>query len=356
MQHNSRSRSSAKGMKIEAIDLFCGIGGLTYGLRQANIKVLAGLDNDYSCKFAYEKNNLNKFIHADVSDYDFSELVSLYSNDSIRVLVGCAPCQPFSTHTHKIKKIENDPRWSLIDYFVKAVRKLDPHIISMENVRGITKTDVFRKFIASITDAGYQVDHKILYCPDYGIPQNRSRLVLLGSKLGQICVPEKTHEQEEYVTVADIIKQLPEIKAGEVSANDPIHKSKNLEPINIERIIQSKPKGTWRDWDKKLLPSCYKKNSGKTYASVYGRMTWDEVSPTITTQFFNYGSGRFGHPQQDRALSVREGALLQTFPHEYDFGELTSLSQTGRHIGNAVPPRLGFVIGKSILEHLENTL
>ena len=343
-----------EAMKIEAIDLFCGIGGLTYGLRQADIDVLAGLDNDQSCQHPYEKNNDCKFISADVSKYDFNEMRSIYSQDSIRVLVGCAPCQPFSSHTFKIKNKENDIRWSLINYFLQAVKVLDPHVISMENVRGITKTEIFEKFVKNVEELGYEIDYEVVYCPDYGIPQNRSRLVLLASKLGKIQVPEKTHSKENYVTVGDIIKKLPKIKPGEIYRKDPIHRAKNLSPLNIERIKQSKPKGSWKDWDERLLPNCYRKESGQTYTAVYGRMSWKEVSPTITTQFFNYGSGRFGHPKQDRGLSIREGALLQTFPEDYDFGEEIFMAKTGRHIGNAVPPRLGFVIGKAIQKHIKS--
>lgn len=341
-------------MKIEAIDLFCGIGGLTYGLRQAKIKVLAGLDNDESCAYSYEKNNKCKFIAADVSKYDFNEMKKLYSKESIRALVGCAPCQPFSSHTYKAKNREEDTRWNLIDYFLQAIKVLNPHVISMENVRGITKTEIFEKFVNQLKDLGYQVDSDVVYCPKYGIPQNRSRLVLLGSKLGEINVPKETHTKDNYVTVKDVIKSLPEISSGETSKEDPIHRAKNLSALNIERIKQSKPKGTWKDWDEKLLPKCYKKKSGQTYTSVYGRMSWNEVSPTITTQFSSYGSGRFGHPEQDRALSIREGALLQTFPHDYDFGENIATTITGRQIGNAVPPMLGFVIGKTIKEHIKN--
>ncbi len=132
-----------------------------------------------------------------------------------------------------------------------------------------------------------------------------------------------------------------------------MHKAKRLSDTNIKRIKQSKPNGTWRDWDKKLLPDCYKKDSGQTYTSVYGRMSWNNVSPTITTQFFNYGSGRFGHPTQNRALTLREGALLQTFPENYDFGEIKSMTAIARHIGNAVPPILGEIIGNTIKQHIE---
>jgi DNA (cytosine-5)-methyltransferase 1 len=341
-------------MKTEAIDLFCGIGGLTYGLRQANINVLAGLDNDKSCEYSYKKNNNCRFIAANIAEYDFLEMKKLYSKDTIKILVGCAPCQPFSSHSYKAKNREKDTRWNLINYFIKAIQVLNPHIISMENVRGISKTDVFEGFVKEVQKLGYKVDYKVVYCPDYGIPQSRSRLVLLGSKLGEIKVPQRTHTKENYVTVGDIIKRLPKIKSGGVSKKDPIHRAKNLSSLNIERIKQSKPKGSWHDWDKSLLPECYKKESGQTYTAVYGRMSWDEVSPTITTQFFNYGSGRFGHPNQDRGLSVREGALLQTFPENYDFGKEISMAKTGRHIGNAVPPMLGFIIGKAIQEHVKS--
>jgi len=341
-----------KNLKIEAIDLFCGIGGLTYGLRQANINVLAGLDNDKSCARPYKRNNKCKFITADIAEYDFGKMKKMYSKDSVRVLVGCAPCQPFSSHTFKAKNKQNDARWNLINYFVKAISVLKPHVISMENVRGITKTDIFENFVNEIKKLGYQIDYKVVYCPDYGIPQSRSRLVFLASKLGKINVPKETHTKVNYVTVSDIIKNLPKIKSGESNRKDPIHRAKNLSPLNLERIRQSKPKGSWRDWDKKLLPECYKKETGQTYTAVYGRMSWHDVSPTITTQFFNYGSGRFGHPVQNRGLSIREGALLQTFPASYDFGKDISMTKTGRHIGNAVPPRLGYIIGKAINDHI----
>ena len=342
-----------KKRTIEAIDLFCGIGGLTYGLKKAGINVLAGLDNDESCAFSYEKNNDSKFICANISDYDFGEMRGLYSKGSFKVLVGCAPCQPFSSHTYKAKNKEEDSRWDLINYFTKAIETLEPDVISMENVRGIIKTRVFQNFVERIKKMNYNVDYKVVYCPDYGIPQNRSRLVLLASRLGEISIPEKTHLKDNYVAVGKTIGNLPKIKSGEVSPEDSMHRAKNLSPLNLERIGQSKPNGTWRDWDASLLPECYRKKSGQTYVSVYGRMGWDGVSPTITTQFFNYGSGRFGHPEQDRALSIREGALLQTFPVSYDFGEYVSMTAIARRIGNAVPPRLGYVIGKTIKEHIK---
>ena len=354
MPRNSISKASVKTMKVEAIDLFCGVGGLTYGIKQAGIKVLAGLDNDVSCKYAYEKNNECQFIADDIVGYDFKKLKKLYSKQSIKVLVGCAPCQPFSSHTFKAKGKQKDNKWNLIVYFVEAIKVLDPDIISMENVRGLTKTSVFKKFVAAIKELGYEIDYEIVSCADYGVPQSRRRLVLLGSKLGKIAVPKKTHTKQNHATTKKAIGDLPSIKSGEICLIDPMHRSRNLSSINLRRISQSKPNGTWRDWDKSLLPNCYKKASGKTYSSVYGRMSWDAPSPAITTQFLTYGTGRFGHPEQNRALSLREGALLQTFPKKYDFGRINSMMTIGRHIGNAVPPRLGLVIGKSINKHLRD--
>lgn len=339
--------------KIEVVDLFSGVGGLTYGLRKSGLSVLAGLDNDISCAYAYEKNNGAKFISTDISRFDFRELNKIYSEGSVRVLVGCAPCQPFSSHTFKLHKNEKDERWNLLGHFIRGIRIVKPDIVSMENVRGVTKTDIFKDFVSQLTELGYYVDWKVVYAPDYGVPQNRSRLILLASKLGNITIPKKTHEQNKYVTVSDVISYLPRINAGEISKQDRLHQAKKLESINQKRISQSKPGGTWHDWNKSLLPNCYKKDSGQTYTSVYGRMKWGDVSPTITTQFTSYGSGRFGHPEQDRALSIREGALLQTFPVGYDFGNFPA-SKICRHIGNAVPPQLGIVIGKEIRVHVEN--
>jgi DNA (cytosine-5)-methyltransferase 1 len=342
-----------KTKTIEAVDLFSGIGGLTYGLKKAGINVLAGLDNDASCIDTYVKNNKAKFILADVSSYDFNDLKKIYSKGSCKVLVGCAPCQPFSSHAFKQRKKGRDDRWNLLDHFVRAIEIIKPEIVSMENVRGVTKTDVFDNFVKQLKKMGYEVDYKVVYAPNYGVPQNRSRLILLASKLGEIKVPKETHSKENYVTVSEIIKKLPKLKAGQKDKKDLMHQAKNLSPINLQRIQQSRQGRSWKDWDKRLLPKCYKKDSGQTYTSVYGRMSWDGVSPTITTQFASYGSGRFGHPEQDRAISLREGALLQTFPLSYDFGNFPA-SKLCRHIGNAVPPQLGVVIGKAIKNHINN--
>ena len=179
----------------------------------------------------------------------------------------------------------------------------------------------------------------------YGVPQNRKRLVLLASKFGAIELPQPN---EQIKTVRDAIGTLPQIQAGETCCRDKLHSARSLSKINIERIKQSKPGGTWRDWDQCLRLKCHSKSSGKTYPSVYGRMLWDKPSPTITTQFYGYGNGRFGHPEQNRAISFREGALLQTFPSDYIFNPTATARELGMQIGNAVPVKLAEIIGLAI--------
>ena len=204
-------------------------------------------------------------------------------------------------------------------------------------------------------ELGYVVFDDVLNTADYGIPQTRRRFVLVGSTLGAINIIAPTHNRND-IHVRDFIRNLPPIEAGEVDPNDALHRSARLSERNLERIRHSNPGGTWRDWPEELRCECHKKPTGQTYSSVYGRMTWDQIGPTITTQFYNYGTGRYGHPDQDRALSLREGAMLQTFPDWYDFIDPERnfvFSNIARHIGNAVPVRLGEVIGETILRHLE---
>jgi DNA (cytosine-5)-methyltransferase 1 len=147
------------------------------------------------------------------------------------------------------------------------------------------------------------------------------------------------------------------LKAGEVCPTDPLHQACELSPLNLKRIRASTPGGSWRDWDKRLVADCHKKSSGKTYPSVYGRMSWDEPAPTMTTQFYGFGNGRFGHPEQDRAISLREGAIIQSFPRSYKFvpaGEPIYRKPIGRLIGNAVPVNLAKAIGKTIVRHVRD--
>ncbi len=340
--------------KCEVVDLFCGVGGLTHGFIKESFKVKAGIDNDGSCKYAYEINNDSTFITKDINEITGEEIRNLYSDNSIKILVGCAPCQPFSSYNFKN---EDTKKWFLLHEFARLIEEVQPEIVSMENVPQLlnfTKASVFLDFINILTKNNYEVDYKIVDCPKHGIPQNRKRLVLLASKFGKISLIPPTHNKSNFVTVRDIIYNLEPLKHGEKSKIDLLHRASALNEINLKRIKQSKQGGTWRDWDESLRLNCHKKNSGKSYVSVYGRMSWDEPAPTITTQCNGLGNGRFGHPEQDRAISLREAALLQTFPHEYKFFENENRTRIiATHIGNAVPVDLGCVIAKSIKKHLE---
>ncbi|MCC7128816.1 MAG: DNA (cytosine-5-)-methyltransferase [Anaerolineae bacterium UTCFX2] len=344
-------------MNTSAIDIFCGIGGLSYGLKKAGISVAAGLDIDKSCKYPYEKNVQAEFISRDVSNLRGKEIIGRYwSTDVSKILAGCAPCQPFSTHSNKIKDKTQTRRWRLIHEFKRLVRETNPHIVTMENVPNLANQEIFEDFVAFLELSEYYVTYSNVYCPDYGIPQKRRRLVLLASKYGKISLLHKTHSKGEYVTLRQAIKHLPPVEAGEECKSDLLHRTSKLSPINLQRIKASKPNGTWLDWSEDLQLECHKKETGRTYNAVYGRMAWDEPSPTITTQFYNYGTGRFGHPTQNRALTMREAAILQTFPEDFVFYESKKdilLKRLSAYIGNAVPVKLAVVIGESILNHLE---
>lgn len=341
-------------LPVVAVDLFCGVGGLTYGLLKSGISVRGGIDIDESCKYAYEENNKTKFLCRNIKEFSTEELNGLYG-DGVRVLVGCAPCQPFSKHTQKNKKRDHDEKWGLLYYFLNLIKQSKPVVVSMENVPQLAKYQIFDDFVKGLKKEGYFVSWSSVFCPNYGIPQNRTRLVLLASRLGEIKLIPPTHGRNRYKTVADTIEGLELIEAGKHSKKDILHRSPTLTDINLERIKKSVPGGSWRDWNRELRAPCHRKKSGKTYSSVYSRMKWNQPSPTITTQFYSFGTGRFGHPDQHRAISLREGAMLQTFPRKYKFWDQStpfSFKKIGVYIGNAVPVRLGEIIGRSIIRHL----
>lgn len=345
-------------MQNTAIDLFCGIGGLTKGLSLAGINIVAGFDIDESCRFAYERNNNARFISEDVNNITAQEINPLFSNQAgVKIIVGCAPCQPFSRYSLRYRKGgRTDDKWKLLYSFSRIVGECRPDIVSMENVPSLINEDVFKDFVGQLRKLDYYVDWKVVYCPDYGVPQKRKRLVLLASRFGEIYLIPPLFCKKNYKTVRMAIGGLPPISDGEICKEDGLHRSSKLSKINKKRIMQSVPGGTWKDWDEDLQASCHKKESGLTYPSVYGRMRWDEPSPTITTQFYGYGNGRFGHPEQDRAISLREGAILQSFPDDYIFMDEShpvKKRELGIHIGNAVPVELGRAIGISIQKHLQ---
>lgn len=340
-------------MKVEAVDLFCGVGGLTAGLKKAGIDVKAGYDIEPSCRFGYEFNNHAVFMQKDIAEVTSDEIKSYYSAGAIRVLAGCAPCQPFSSYrSRKGHDATADKKYPLLYHFSRLIEQVQPEIVIMENVPKVSRYPVYLDFVANLTKMGYQIDDGVVDCTRYGIPQTRKRHVLIACRLGQIALIPSTHETP--ITVQQAVAHLPPIKAGERHPNDRLHVSATLTDINLKRIQASLPGGSWRDWSDDLIADCHKKDTGKSYSGVYGRMAWHQPSPTMTTQCYGFGNGRFGHPEQDRAISMREAAIFQTFPDNYQFFDKEiGIKSLGRLIGNAVPVRLGEVIGISCFEGLK---
>lgn len=347
--------------QIEVVDLFCGIGGLSYGMKTAGLNIKAGFDLDATCRYAYETNTGGIFHYKDIKDVHGGDILKHYTEYSIKVLAGCAPCQPFSSYAFK-NKVKDENKYDLLYEFGRLVEEVMPDIVTMENVpslRKFTLKPVLSDFIETLVGLGYKVSTSVVFCPEYGIPQTRRRLVLMASKLGNISLIGPLLSKTDFPTLRDTIEHLAPLQAGEASLSDPLHKCRRLTEIGLKRIMATPEGGGWNDWCEDLLLECHKKANGKSYGSVYGRMRWDCPAPTMTTQCTSLGSGRFGHPSQNRAISAREAALIQTFPNSYHFFEdenKASLKQLSRYIGNAVPPRLGEVIGKSIILHLEKSI
>ena len=328
------------------MDLFCGIGGLSHGLRRRGINVVAGYDVDSSCGFAYEANNDGAtFFESDIRDLSYGDLEPHYDGADVSILVGCAPCQPFSAHTRRNEGQSND--CSLLDEFSRIVAEGTPDIVSIENVPGLSKHDAFARFNGRLRGLKYHVSYGVVSCGDYGVPQHRKRLVLLASRLHDVSLPSG---RAKTPAIANFIRDLPDIASGETHPSDPAHVTLPLSPLNQRRILQSKPGGSWKDWDDDLVSKCHTRTY---YPAPYGRMRWDAPAPTMTTQFCYYSTGRFGHPEQHRTISVREAAILQTFPPDYSLVDpdvAMPVHKLARHVGNAVPVKLAEAIGDAILE------
>lgn len=341
--------------KIACVDLFCGAGGLTHGFILEGMPVVAGIDLDPACRFPYEANNKAQFLERDVSKITATELNELFSDADLKVLAGCAPCQPFSTYAQRYELDGKDGKWGLLYEFARLAQGTEPDVITMENVPTVAKHAVFRDFVDTLKRLGYKVWYDVVDSSQYGVPQMRRRMVLLASRHGEIQMIAPTHTKPK--TVRQAIGRLRPLRAGEAASRDKLHVTSTLSEINLKRIKASKPGGTWRDWPEHLVADCHRAESGKTYPGVYGRMEWNKPAPTMTTQCYGFGNGRFGHPKQDRAISLREAAILQSFPRNYAFvpkdGEV-SFKTLGRLIGNAVPVDLGRAIAKSINKHLKS--
>lgn len=349
----TKKQASAKSMvpQAEVVDLFCGVGALSHGLKRAGLKIVAGYDVDARCRHAFETNNDAKFYSRDVGKLTAAEIKSHFSGDVPSVLAGCAPCQPFSSYK---QRYEEDPQWNLVTKFARLAAAVQPDFVTMENVPALLRYKdgrVFEQFCNKLKKAGYDVQWSVAKCEEYGVPQKRRRLVVIAAKGKKMA--SLANDQSAAVSVKAAIGDLPKLKAGQTDPKDRLHRASSLTAKNLERIRASKPGGTWRDWPESLRAPCHRKPSGKTYPGVYARMTWDEPSPTMTTQCYGFGNGRFGHPDQDRGISLREAAILQSFPRDYSFlppNERVSFTEVGRWIGNAVPVKLAEAIGAAIVK------
>jgi DNA (cytosine-5)-methyltransferase 1 len=326
--------------------------------------VSSGVDFDNTCSYAYETNNNAKFLYKDVTQLTAKELNGLYPKRKRKILVGCAPCQPFSIFNYKnnnnnAEKQAKDVKWRLLYSFADLIEVTQPEIVSMENVpqlRNFNGGKVFNDFVSRLENNGYKVSYSIFNAQDYGVPQRRKRLILLASKHSKFELIPATHK-DRYTTVYDAIGHLPKIEDGEHCETDFLHYSRKLTDINKKRIKATPEGGSWRDWDDSLVLECHKKAGGKMYSSVYGRMVWKDVAPTMTTYCIGLNNGRFGHPKQNRAISLREAAILQSFPENYDLIDPNALFNAqilARQIGNAVPVGLGQAIALSIKKHIKS--
>ncbi len=337
------------------VDLFCGAGGLSYGFHREGVPISAGIDIDEDCRYPYETNVQAPFLCRDIADLDGPAVAALFPPGAVQILVGCAPCQPFSPYNRQ----RNSPHWHLLPRFQALIQSIRPAIVSMENVPRLHTFDqgrLFQNFVTALAQAGYEVAWDRLFGPAYGLPQKRTRLVLIASRLGPVALPRPTHSPDRYPTLADAIGMLPRLQAGATDPHDRLHRARSLSPLNMQRMQASRPGGTWQDWPARLVASCHRRHAGRTFHSVYGRLEWHKPAPTLTTQFSQFGSGRFGHPVQDRALSLREGALLQGFPPRYAFvppDRPVAFTALGRMIGNAMPVTLARALAQAIKSHLQ---
>ncbi|MDX9755973.1 DNA cytosine methyltransferase [Sulfurimonas sp. RIFOXYB12_FULL_35_9] len=353
-------------MKIKAIDLFCGAGGVTRGLLDAGIDVIAGFDIDISLKKVYEENNIRKnglkvqYFDKKVESITKKDIYNLVGSKTARktnkekfLLAGCAPCQPFSLK-NKNRNDKTDHRRTLITYFADLVKETKPDFVFMENVAGLAnlEPDNLKYFLKTLKDEEFSVATGIVNAKNYGVPQNRKRFVVLASKESKVQIPEGEYDgvTKSYKTVGDVIKNILPIKAGESHPSIHNHTSSNLKDINMQRIRStSKNGGSRTEWDDSLILECHKNFEG--HKDVYGRMCWEKPAPTLTTKFFSYSTGRYGHPEQDRAISLREGALLQSFPENYIFFD-ASIQRVAKQIGNAVPPKMAEAFGKYFINSI----
>lgn len=349
----------SKNIKLKAVDFFCGAGGMTYGFTKANINVLAGIDIDISCKETYEINNPgSKFIHADIHRLnfnEFSELTTVEKKDDSMIFVCCTPCQFWTKINTQKKKSENTK--NLLYEFERFVYYFKPGYIVIENVPGLYKKkaeNALLPFLDFLKENSYYYDHGLVNAHHLGVPQHRIRYLLIGTRVSdKINLPKK--EKKKGLTLRNFIGEkngFPRVNSGYKDKTTFLHTVSELSKKNKKRIIETpRDGGTRLSWknNQDLQLECYR-GMDHIFKDVYGRMFWDKPAPTITTRFNSLSNGRFGHPEENRAISLREGATLQSFPLHYKFIE-TNITTVARQIGNAVPPEMAKHIGIQIINN-----
>lgn len=337
-------------------DFFSGCGGTSAGMREAGLHIKLGIDFDPDAAKTYQLNFPEAgFIHRDIRFLKVSDLAPCIDSKNSRPMLfgACAPCQPFSKQRRAKKR--NDGRKDLLREFHRFLRSYLPEYVFIENVPGLQSVEdrqgPFSKFLQLLTKLGYWYSHKVVYACHYGVPQRRRRLVLVASRLGPISFPKPTHgpgtRRKKLPTVWNAIGHLPRIAAGKSHGAVLNHRAAALSALNLKRIKATKSGSTRVHWPAALVLDCHENHSGHT--DVYGRMAKDQPSSALTTRCNSLSNGRFGHPTQHRAISVREAACLQTFPMDFEFfGSMASMS---RQVGNAVPVKMARVFGEAIRRH-----
>ena len=349
---------------LKAVDFFCGGGGMSYGMLEAGINVLAGIDYEPNCKETYEDNITGaQFIQADVFELKEEELetrLNLNRNDDDLILIGCSPCQFWSIiNTDKSKSTKSA---NLLIEFTRFVKYFNPGYVVVENVPGVLRKkneSGLEDFIIWLETNNYQVHFEVHNVAEYGVPQSRKRFTLIANRI----TAEKINpikKEGKKVTVRDVIgasNGFPKIKAGHKDETEFIHTVPTISDIIIRRLQKVTINGGNRLGfanDPELQLPCFV-GKDDSFKDTFGRLWWDRPSPTITTKFFSVSNGRFVHPDEDRALSLREGATLQSFPKEYKFYG-TSTSSIARLIGNAVPPQYAKCIGEAIIKNHQDAI
>lgn len=348
-------------LTVQVYDFFAGCGGASCGFQAAGMNVSFALDHDADARASFQANFPDAhFEFSDIREVNIQAIQHRVETERPNAVLfsGCAPCQPFTKQNTQRPRLDEDERVPLLAHFARLVESCQPDLVFVENVPGLQKlgsdSQPFGEFLSRLDVAGYKLDYRPIKLAKYGIPQSRRRLVLVASRHGPICLPRETHgpgtPNERYDTVRDWISHLPPIQAGEEHDEVSNHRAANLSARNMERVKSTPEGGGHRDWPEELKLDCHKDFSG--YSDVYGRMSWDAPASGLTTRCISYSNGRFGHPDQDRAISVREAACLQTFPEDFVFkGGMGSMA---RQIGNAVPVRLAELVGQTFMEHLED--